>query len=230
MILFMKNILTIAIFIFTTFNALSQKATTHELEKFTEVKVFDRIEVTLIKSNENKIVITGEDRDDVVVSNTKGLLKVRMEFENQMDGGDVVAKLYYSETLTLIDSNEGAKILSTDTFKTDALRIAVQEGGKVIMKVDADELDLKSTSGAEITLTGNAKTQKALANSGGKVYNKKLNTQNTEITVNAGGRADVKASDKVIAKVRAGGSIYIYGNPKEVDSNKVFGGKIEVVD
>jgi len=69
-----------------------------------------------------------------------------------------------------------------------------------------------------------------MVNTGGKIYNKQLNTQQTTVVVNAGGRADVNASEKVDAKVRAGGSIYIYGNPKEIDKDKVFGGKIEVVD
>jgi len=32
------------------------------------------------------------------------------------------------------------------------------------------------------------------------------------------------------AKVRAGGSIYIYGNPKDLKRDKVFGGKIKVMD
>ena len=69
-----------------------------------------------------------------------------------------------------------------------------------------------------------------MVNTGGKIRNKELNTKETVVVVNAGGRADVKASDYVKAKVRAGGYIYIYGNPKQVDRDKVFGGKIAVVD
>ena len=79
-------------------------------------------------------------------------------------------------------------------------------------------------------MTGNAKVQEVMVNTGGKVYNKALDTGTTKVTVSAGGRADVKASERVEAKVRAGGSIYIYGNPKQIEKDKVFGGKIEVVD
>ena len=89
-------------------------------------------------------------------------------------------------------------------------------------------LYVKSTSGSTVTLTGNVENQEVVVNAGGKVYNKEMSTVNTEVEVNAGGRAEIKASNKVKAKVRAGGSIYIYGSPKQVDQDKIFGGKIEI--
>lgn len=226
----MKKSITILFIGLISFSAMAQKEIVVELEKFTEIKAFDRIQVSLIKSDANKVVITGEDRDDVEVVNKDGLLKIRMEAENHMDGRDIDAKVYYTETLSLLDSNEGARITSEGTFTADAAKIAVQEGGKIELKINIDELDVKSTSGGEITLTGSAKTQEVVANAGGQVYNEELKTEQTNVTVNAGGSANVNASDKVKAKVRAGGTINIYGNPKEVDKNKVFGGKIKVMD
>lgn len=213
-----------------SFNAIAQKEIIVETDKFTEIKAFDRIQVELIKSDENKVVITGEDRDEVEVVNKNGLLKIRMEVDNHMDGRDIDAKVYYTENLTLLDSNEGARITSEETFSADISRIAVQEGGKVELKVNIDELEVKSTSGGEVTLSGTAKTQEVTANAGGQVYNEALVTEQTNVTVNAGGYADVNASDKVKAKVRAGGTINIHGNPKEVEKSKTFGGKIKIVD
>lgn len=226
----MKNLGFLAMVCLLTTNVLAQKATTKELEKFTQLKAYDRIIVTLVKSNENKLVITGDDQDEVNIDNDKGLLKIKMEFDNFMDGDEAQATLYYSENLILIDANENAKIRSDETLKGDRVEIKTQEGGKIDLKIDIQDLYTKSISGGEVTLTGTAKVQEVMVNTGGKTYNKGLNTEDTTVVVNAGGRADVKASNKVVAKVRAGGSIYIYGNPKEVNKDKVFGGKIEVVD
>ncbi|SDL74391.1 head GIN domain-containing protein [Kriegella aquimaris] len=226
----MKKFLLLFIAVVSPIFLLAQKRNIKELEKFTEIKVYDRIIVTLIKSNENRLEITGDDKDEVNISNKNGLLKVRMEFDNFMDGDEAKATLYYSETLKLLDANENAKINSKETIKGERVEIKTQEGGKIDLKVDIKDLYSKSISGGEITLTGNAKVQEVLVNTGGKVYNEALNTETTKVTVNAGGRADVKASESVEAKVRAGGSIYIYGNPKQIEKDKVFGGKIEVVD
>lgn len=226
----MKNLAFLFFALLVSTGVLAQKSTSKELEKFTELKAYDRIIVTMIKGSENKIVITGDDKDEVNIRNDDGLLKIKMEFDNFMDGDEAKATLYYTEDLTLIDANENAKIKSDETLKGDRVEIKTQEGGKIDLNIDLADLYTKSISGGEVTLTGTAKIQEVMVNTGGKIYNKNLNTEETTVVVNAGGRADVKASEKVKAKVRAGGSIYIYGNPKEVDSNKVFGGKIEIID
>lgn len=226
----MKKLVYLVIALSISVNVLAQRANTKKLEKFTEVKAYDRIVVDLVKSNENKLVITGDDQDEVDISNKNGLLKIKMEFDNFMDGGEAKATLYYTETLVLLDANENAKITSDETLTGNRVEIKTQEGGHIDLKIDVADIYTKSVSGGEVSLTGQAKTQEVMVNTGGQVYNKALDTDETIVTVNAGGRADVKASEKVQAKVRAGGSIYIYGNPKDVERNKVFGGKIKVMD
>ncbi|GAB5476308.1 MAG: head GIN domain-containing protein [Maribacter sp.] len=208
----------------------AQREIVVELKSFTEIKAFDRIRTVLIKSNENKVVITGDDQDDVNVSVKSGLLKIKMDFENQMDGGDVTATVYHTEPFTLIDANENAEITSDDTILGTEVKLAAQEGGKITLKVDIEDLYVKSTSGAAITLTGKVRKQEVVANAGGKVWNEDLSTTETKVTVNAGGTARVHATDKMEAKVRAGGSIYVYGNPKDLKRDKIFGGKIKVMD
>lgn len=226
----MKNTVAIFLMLLVAYNSFAQKTTTKDIEKFTELKAFDQIRVTLIKSDKNQVVLTGDDQGDVNIDLKKGLLKIKMDFENHMDGEDVEAKVYYTEELTLLDANENAKIFSEGTFKGNVVKIAVQEGADVDMKVDVDNLYVKSTSGSTVSLTGKARIQEVVANAGGKVYNKELTTEETKVVVNAGGSAEIKASKKANAKVRAGGSIYIYGNPKDIERDKVFGGKIKVMD
>lgn len=227
----MKNTISALALLLFALNSFGQvRTTTKDLEKFTELKAFDQIRVTLIKSDKNQVVLTGDDQGDVNIDLKKGLLKIKMDFENHMDGEDVEAKVYYTEELTLLDANENAKIFSKGTFKGKVVKIAVQEGADVEMNVDIDNLYVKSTSGSVVTLTGKARIQEVVANAGGKVYNKELATEETKVVVNAGGSAEIKASQKADAKVRAGGSIYIYGNPKDIERDKVFGGKIKVMD
>ena len=96
----MKKLLYLAFSLLASLSVLAQKENIQELEKFTEVKAYDRIIVTLVKGSENKIVITGDDKDEVNISNKNGLLKIKMEFDNFMDGDEAKATLYYTEPLT----------------------------------------------------------------------------------------------------------------------------------
>ncbi|MGB7395240.1 MAG: head GIN domain-containing protein [Pricia sp.] len=226
----MKKSGLLAIALLLSGAVLAQKANTKELESFTELKAYDRIIVTLVKGSENKVVITGDEKDEVEIDNDGGLLKIKMEFDEFLQGDEAKATLYYTEALTLIDANENAKIRSDEVVKGDRMDIRAQEGGKIELEIDSDNLYTRAVTGGEVTLTGSVREQEVMVNTGGKAYNKKLATDETTVSVNAGGRADIKASEKVKAKVRAGGSIYVYGNPKSVDSDKLFGGKIEIVD
>ena len=88
----------------------------------------------------------------------------------------------------------------------------------------------KPTSGGAISTEGAATNQDVLINSGGQYNGADLSTNQSEVSVSAGGRAKIRATEIVEAKVRAGGTIQVYGNPKVLDTKKLFGGKILRMD
>jgi hypothetical protein len=55
----------------------SQTPITKTLGEFSQLKVYDLINVTLIKSDQNKIVITGEQADAVRIVQKNNTLKVK---------------------------------------------------------------------------------------------------------------------------------------------------------
>ncbi len=63
---------------FTSSFIFAQDIITKEVGTFNELKVYDLIEVNLIQSDENKVVIKGDDTQDVVIVNKDGKLKLRM--------------------------------------------------------------------------------------------------------------------------------------------------------
>jgi hypothetical protein len=201
---------------------------TKELGDFDSVKVFDKLSVKLVQSSENKIVIKGPREAEVEVVNKKGLLKLRMPFPKLLSGDDLDITVYYKK-IELIDVNEGATVTSKEAIKSTAFKVSAQEGGKINVDLDVDKLNVSSVSGGEITLSGKASNQDASLGAGGFLFASKLITSQTKVSVSAGGKADVNASILVDAKVSAGGSIYVYGNPKQTNQKTVFGGKIEVV-
>ena len=210
------------------FAQLSFGQVTKELGEFDSVKVFDKLSVKLVQSSENKIVIKGVRESEVEVLNKSGLLKLRMPFPKLLSGDDLDITVYYKH-LELIDVNEGAIVSSEETIKATAFKVSAQEGGKINVDVDVEKLNVSSVSGGEITLSGKASNQDAKLGAGGYLLASKLITEQTNVSVSAGGKADVNASTLVEAKVSAGGSIYIYGKPKQINQKIVFGGKIEEV-
>ncbi|MDA6072619.1 DUF2807 domain-containing protein [Flavobacterium sp. AC] len=201
---------------------------TKEVGDFDTVKVFDKLSVKLVQSSENKVVIKGARESEVEVVNKKGILKLRMPFPKLLSGNDLDITLYYKH-IELIDANEGAEVTSKETIKATSFKVSAQEGAKINVPLDVDKLNVSSVSGGEITLSGVAANQDASLGAGGYLLASKLSTSQTKVSVSAGGKADVNASTLVDAKVSAGGSIYIYGKPKQINQKTVFGGKIEEV-
>ena len=203
----------------------SQDANDREVGNFYEVKVFDRIEVTLKKSDQNAVQIKGSKKDEVIINNNNGVLKIKMNLENIWDPSNTEVILYYTD-LRILDANEGAIIRSKTVIDEDNLTIKVQEGAKIFVEIQSQKLDAKAVTGGEIQLRGKVLEQKVLVQAGGQYLCKYLDTKNTDVKISAGGFADIKASDYVKANTTAGGIIEIYGNPKEIDKKKVLGGKI----
>ncbi|MDW8849511.1 head GIN domain-containing protein [Flavobacterium sp. MMLR14_040] len=201
---------------------------TKELGDFDTVKVYDKLSVKLVQSSENKVVIKGARETELEAVNKNGILKIRMPFPKLLSGNDLEVTLYYKH-IELIDVNEGAEVTSKETLKATSFKVSAQEGGKINVDLDVDKLNVSSVSGGEITLTGKASNQDASLGAGGYLLASKLSTAQTKVSVSAGGKADVNASTLVDAKVSAGGSIYIYGKPKQINQKTVLGGKIEEV-
>lgn len=226
----MKPIITTFFIFFSILTCLAQSLSIKSLQKFTEVKVYDRISVTLIKDTENKLTIDGENKEDVSIIENNGQLKIKMALNEFLSGNTVNVKLYYTEVLTVIDANENARIVSMNSINGATLEVRAQEAGVITLNIDVTTVTVKSTSGSEIKLSGITNLQDATINTGGKLYNKGLKSKNTTVTVLAGGHAEIYATEKAVAKVKAGGTIVINGDPKIINRDDTFGGTIKVIE
>lgn len=224
----MKTLVKVLV-LFVTTVVFSQKQIEKTVGDFKEIKVYDLIEVELVKANENKVVITGKNIDDVLINNKNGTLKIKMNLGEAYDGNQTKVTLYYT-LLDVIDVNEGAYVHSKDTLKQFEVALNAQEGGKIKVNVDVDYLNIRSVTGANVKAYGKAKNQDISIFTGGVYGGKNLKSDFTDVSIRIAGEAHVNAKTLVNAKVRAGGDIYIYGNPERVDESKVLGGRIKRVD
>lgn len=197
-----------------------------DLDPFTEVKAFDGLSVNLIRSDVNRIVISGADTDKVAIVNTDGVLKIRMELVKIFSGYRTFIDLYYTQPLIVIDVNEDARITSTGIVKQGVLELKAQEGGELVMQAEVEQLLIKAVTGGVITATGSSHNQDVAINTGGVYKGRDFRTKFSTVNVNAGSTAEIFASDYVKATVKAGGEVLVYGNPSKMEEKTVFGGRI----
>ncbi|MCB0375323.1 MAG: DUF2807 domain-containing protein [Sinomicrobium sp.] len=222
----MKKISFIILLLCSAIPALAQEEITRQISDFSEIKVFDGISAELVRSEENKIVVSGDEASQVEVIHKNGKLKIRMKAELVFNGHKTFVKVYHTGMVDIIDANENAYITASEPLKQIDLELRAQEGGEIDLNVDVQRLNVKSVTGGKIEAKGSAKNQDVNVNTGGQYEADGLLTEQTTVNVNAGGRAYINASEYVEAKVRAGGTIRIYGDPKVIDKQTFLGGRI----
>ena len=224
----MKTIVKILILCITT-TLFANNDLEKDIGEFTTLKVYDLIEVELVKDDVNKVEITGKNADDVVIVNKNGLLKIKMSLDKSFDGNNIKIKLHYT-SVDIIDANEGAKITSKDVIKQFEIDLRAQEGGIINLPLDVSVTNIKAVTGGVIETQGTSTSQVISILTGGIYQGQELKTTKSKIAIKAAGEAHVTSTDEVDANIRAGGNVFIYGKPKNVTENTAFGGRVIYVD
>ena len=219
-----KVFILFSLIVTSTFNA---QEVSKDLTRFNEVKVYDRISAELVPSDRNYIEISGKRSAEVEVIQKNDELKVRMPLTKLLKGEEISVRIYFTQPLEEIEAFEGSLITSEKLIKADDLEITAKEGSQINLEIQVEELDVKVVTGAEIMLRGTvAGEMEAEISTGGVLDAKNLKTKRTEVSINAGGEAEVNATDFVKARTKAGGTIHIYGKPAKIDQQTFAGGTI----
>ena len=216
--------LNLILFIVCT-QLFSQTPTTKTLGGFSELKVYDLINVELIKASENKIIISGANSNNINIKQKNSTLKIRMKLKYKFNGAETQVKIYYTD-IDIIDANEGSFVFSKDIIKQYEIVLKAQEGSQISIKTETKRLIVKSVTGSTVTTTGTSENQDITIRTGG-VYKGGNNTvENTDLSIKAGGEAAVKTTNVLDIKIFSGGDVHIYGTPKQLKQKKIFGGRI----
>ncbi|QVY64515.1 head GIN domain-containing protein [Polaribacter sp. Q13] len=226
----MKKIIFICA-LMLSYITIAQTMVTKNLGDYSELKVYNGIELELIKSADQKLEITGEKSEMVKIKNVNNTLKLSLPFslkpENNAADGKILIKLYYNKNIAIIDANEGATITGKDVNQ-DKLEVKSQERAFINLTSKVKYLTVRTSSGGIIKLTGSAESQEVDVDLYG-VYNgfEMKISGNSNILAGTGAKAEILAGKSLSAKVSFGGSIFYKGNPKVVKDKKVIGGIIQ---
>ena len=135
-----------------------------------QVKGFDGISIDLVKSNENKAVITGANTQKVAVVNKNGKLKIRMNIDKIFSGYRTFVTLYFTEELKVIDVNEDARIASKTCFCARCVGVkSPRRWSELELNCQTEQLLVKAVTGGKVTTTGFTDNQDIIINTGGTV-------------------------------------------------------------
>ena len=205
----------------------SQSTVTKKLGEFYKIKVYNGINIELIRSQEHKIQVTGEKSQKIKIKNTNGILKISLKFPDLLADGKVNVKLYYNEDIQVIDGNEGSTITGK-SINQSHIEVKAQEGAFIELDIKTKHLKVKSSTGGIIKLSGSSKSQEIDLDLYGVYHGYDLIvSDNTTVNAGTGSKAEVKVGETLNVKVSFGGSVFYKGSPEVIENKKVAGGIIK---
>ncbi len=216
---------TIFIFLLGTISLFSQVEIERDLGEFSKVSVYDGINLELVKSEENKVEISGKNTGYIVVKNKNGDLKIRLNLEKRFAGDNTVVKLFY-KTLYNIISHEGANVFSKDVIKQPDLFVKASTGSTQSLVVNLNTLKTTAATGATIEISGESVFHETTATTEANINAQKLTTVETEAVSNTGGIVDVSASKELKVNSKLGGIINVHKKTDKITEKISTGGSV----
>lgn len=210
----------------------SVKGNGNVTEEVRQVGVFDQIKV----SRGMNVYITQGSPAKVVVKADNNLHEI---IETEVEGG--VLKVTVNENirwakekkvmvtvekLTATSVSSGSNAWSQNQIMSENLELKATSGANLTMEVNAKYLKADCSSGANIKLSGMAKEADFETSSGANLKGEELKAENCKMRASSGGNVSSTVNGKLEAQASSGGNIVYYGEPRETDVNTSSGGNV----
>lgn len=200
-----------------------------DLNNFTQAEISNGLKVNFIKAEENKAVVTGANRAKVKLKVDDGILKINMSINHIWNEDNTLVNVYYKQ-LNRVEARQGSKVDIKGMIKQPVVSFRVQEGSEIRGDVKVEDFSASAVTGGQLNISGTADQQQIDVSSAGQFKGENLLGKDVEVTIKGGGNANIFAREFVKARVRAGGNIFIYGDPKQIDEATTLGGTIKKIN
>jgi len=234
-----KQIQLIGIFAFLTFvlsscwfMGPSVKGNGNVTEEVRQVAEFNQIHVS---RGMNVYVSQGSPAKVVVIADNN----LHEVIETKVEGG--ILKVYVNENirwakekkvmvtvekLSGLETSSGSNAWSQNQIMSENLEMKASSGANITMDVNAKYLKADCSSGANIKLSGLAKEAELETSSGANLKGEELKAENCKMKASSGGNVSSTVNGRLEAKASSGGNVVYFGEPTETDVNTSSGGNI----
>ena len=204
----------------------SERTKTITVGPFTGIKLFSGIQVKLIPSMENKLVLSGENFETVVTTLKNDVLRIKHSLGQIFNPKNTYIEVYFSTPLDLIHAYQGSIVESQAVLKATKIELKAREWSAIDLHIKSEKISSSVYSGSTLSLRGVAVNHELKIFGGGICESETLLTEQTTVKVTAGGVAYIHASDLLEATVNVGGTVRIHGRPIKLIKRKRIGGTI----
>ena len=175
---------------------------------FSGISVSNAIDVEVKIGPVAAVEVVADDNiiEHIVTSVSGGILKIGIENLHSISNSHL--KVYITNpVLKSVNVNSSAEVKVLDVIKDDG-KLSFHSSSSADIEA---EVEAVASSSGSVTLTGRTKNYKAEVSSSGDIKSAGLLSENTDVSANSSGSADVHASISLNADASSSGSIDYHG-------------------
>ncbi len=203
---------------------------------FHGIEVATGIELTLTRGNAEEVAVSAantEFRDKIVTKVENGILKIHYEtktgsINKKKETKDLKAWVSY-KTLDKLYATTGAEVRIEGVLEANDLDMKANTGAEITGKVEVGSLKLDQSTGSKVNLTGKAGKLEAEGSTGSKFNGDEMSTTTCEVRVNTGARISVNAEKELQVKASTGGNVRYRGNAGIREIRTSTGGSVSKI-
>lgn len=197
---------------------------------FDEIKVSSSLKATIVKSEQEKVVVSApaDLLEVLVVSNTDGKLHIHFKDGfNITNVGKINVKIY-AKDFTSLHANSSGSIAVQDKFLLEKVTVKASSSGSVKGDLEANDfsfdvsssgsysgkvwaidLDGEASSSGDVAISGESKNSTFDASSSGFINAENMTVENAVAEASSSGTVKVKVKNSLAASANSSGNIDI---------------------
>ena len=195
---------------------------------YNSIYAYQGIEVNLIKSDTNKIILEPSNEDHSVFEYRikNGILKLRQSLDKNLSIEKVKVTIHNESLIETIKLFQGSTMKIKNPLIQTSVEVKVQEGSSLEGCIKADKIRVEVFSGGSANLKGETSISEIIVSTGGIFSGEELFSKQLKIKASIGSLAYVSSTVLMEAKVSMGSTVRVFGQPKKIIQKTSFGGKI----
>lgn len=130
------------------------------------------------------------------------------------------------DDISAIKATSGSDVYSTNTIEVDDLELNTTSGADMELTVNTKQLVCTATSGSDLKLSGRTQTLNASATSGSDIDARNLSAETSDVKATSGADISVNTSKELTARATSGGDVRYSGNPEKINKSDSSAGSV----
>jgi len=181
-------------------------------DDFSTIKVSEGLDVYVTQDDKASVTVEADENIIGFIRTDIQNDVLRIHLEERVGRAESKKILVTLPNITGLETSSGAKLETNHTINADRLELHSSSGSHLKVNVNADEVNCHSSSGSHIRISGTTGIIYTDASSGSQIKANELKAKKAVSKASSGANISINASEESEINTSSGGNVHNYGS------------------